>query len=176
MEDLLEQRPTKSLYPPFCSSLKRSSTDHGLHIKAQQGSTQTSGQMPGSISTAQKKYTPTNEGFRSSENSVSGPVSDSSSNPMQSASEVSSARDVLTQNSSRLNKHLRVIFGVEGPRITLELDQIRDDDLQSDLLFLRKLRRRHRQLRGSLRAYFSFWRLSYWDFVKVKFSKPLGES
>ncbi|KAF1953575.1 hypothetical protein CC80DRAFT_141677 [Byssothecium circinans] len=68
---------------------------------------------------------------------------------------------------------LWLIFGAEGPRATLELDQMDDNLLKSDTVFLRRLKERHAQLRGWLRSHASVWKLGYWDFVKVrKFESP----
>jgi hypothetical protein len=171
LEDLLDQRPVKFLRPPLCASIKLSSIGRGLHTQARPSFGQASGQTSGHVSSAQQKYAPAGGGSLSSGNSVPGSQPGSSTNTMPSASGTPPDGHASTPSDSEQNKQLWVVFGVEGPRITLELDQIGNGDLQSDPVFLRKLRRRHYLLRGWLRSYFSFWRLSYWEFVKVSILK-----
>ena len=169
LEDLLDQRPTKFLRSPLCASIKQSRIKQGL-TKAPPSSRQAAGQTPSRASSAQRKYTPSG-GSSSSGNIVQRSQPGNSANPMQSAPVTPHDGHTPMPSGSGPGKQLWVIFGAEGPRITLELDQIGNDDLHSDPRFLRKLRRRHHQLRGWLRLYFSFWRLSYWEFVKVRFPK-----
>ena len=59
-------------------------------------------------------------------------------------------------------------FGVWGSQTTVDLNQVDKHTLASDKLFLAEIKRRHDTMRGWLRLYFTFWRLSYWEFVKVR--------
>ena len=168
LSDLLKQRSQTFLRPLVCASLVRSCHGWRQHQNTPQGSGQTSG----NVSSAGQKYTPSGHDPQHPGINASGSLPETNAGPAQSTPAISSISNALTQLASQLNKQLCVVFGVQGPRVTLEVDQIRDSDLQSDILFLRKLRRRHFQLRGRLRSYFSFWRLSYWEFVKVRSTKP----
>ena len=60
-----------------------------------------------------------------------------------------------------------VLFGIQGPRITLELAQINTLKYCKDNLFFEALKQQYKQRRGRLRYWFSVWRLSHCDFVKV---------
>ena len=71
-------------------------------------------------------------------------------------------------NNSAYNKDLWVNFGVDGSWTSTELDQIGDLHLVSDSAFLRKLGKRHREIRGWFRHYFSFRIISYWEFLRFK--------
>lgn len=61
-----------------------------------------------------------------------------------------------------------VLFGVKGPRITLELAQIDAVKHGKDNLFFLNLREEYKQRRGRLRYWLSVWKLSHCDFVKVR--------
>ena len=65
-----------------------------------------------------------------------------------------------------------ILFGVQGPRRTLELDQIDCESCSSDQKFFRELRQRYPKLRGYLRWIFSVWRFRTCDFVKVRIHRP----
>ena len=168
--DLLEQRPTKFLRPLLCASLEKSCPSWVPYQNAPQSSGQAPGQMVGNVSSAGQKYTPSGHVFQHPGTSRS--VLTPNAGPTQPTLVIPSVGQTLPQLISQTSKQLWIFFGVQGPRITLEVDQIGGNDLQSDTLFLRQLRRRHFQLRGRLRSYFSFWRLSYWEFVKVRSTKP----
>ena len=60
-----------------------------------------------------------------------------------------------------------VLFGVNGPRITLELGQIDTIKYGRDDQFFWNFKQQYEQHRGFLRYWFSVWRLSHCDFVKV---------
>lgn len=60
-----------------------------------------------------------------------------------------------------------VLFGVKGTRRTLELAQINARKHTNDNAFFWDMRKQYRELRGFLRYWFSIWRLSHCDFVKV---------
>ncbi|MCJ1459964.1 hypothetical protein MMC28_010343 [Mycoblastus sanguinarius] len=59
-----------------------------------------------------------------------------------------------------------VLFGVKGPRRTLELAQIDTLRHGQDGLLFWTLGKEYKKLRGALRYWFSIWRLSHCDFVK----------
>jgi hypothetical protein len=73
-----------------------------------------------------------------------------------------------TQNHYIQKKSLWFIFKIEGPRAAPMWDQFGDEDLGTDRLFQQRLKQRHHRLRGWLRLWLSYWRLSYWEFVKVR--------
>lgn len=60
-----------------------------------------------------------------------------------------------------------VLFGVKGTRRTLELAQINANKYLNDNAFFENMRKQYRELRGCLRYWFSIWRFSHCDFVKV---------
>ena len=64
-----------------------------------------------------------------------------------------------------------VLFGVKGPRRTLELAQIDTLRHGQDGLLFWTLGKEYKKLRGALRYWFSIWRLSHCDFVKVGHSE-----
>lgn len=72
------------------------------------------------------------------------------------------------QNGYQQKKLLWFIFKIEGARSVLDWDQFGDGELATDCQFQQQLRERHNRLRGRLRLWFSYWRLSYWEFVKVR--------
>ena len=61
-----------------------------------------------------------------------------------------------------------VFFGVKGPRRTLELAQINAKNYVNDSAFFKDMSKHYKSLRGYLRYWFSVWRLTYCDFVKVR--------
>lgn len=142
-----------------------------LHTKARPTFRQASGTTSGHASTAEQKYTPAVGASRVSGNNIEGSQPESSAGTMQSAPGTSRHGYASSPSGFQQNKKMWVVFGVQGPRMTLELDQIGNNDLQSDRVFLREIRRKHHLLRGRLRSYFSFWQLSYWEFVKVSVSQ-----
>jgi hypothetical protein len=73
------------------------------------------------------------------------------------------------QNSYQQKKSLWFIFKIEGAPTAPTWDQFGDEALTTDRSFQQKLRQSHNKLRGRLRLWFSYWKLSYWEFVKVRF-------
>ena len=88
--------------------------------------------------------------------------------PVQPTSASSSSSQDSSGNNLAYNKELWVNFGVDGSWIPTELDQLGGLNLVSDSAFLRNLGRRHREIRGWFRHYFSFRILSYWEFLRFK--------
>lgn len=64
---------------------------------------------------------------------------------------------------------LGLFFGTQRSQVTTELSDIDHHHLASDPILLRQLKSGHQRLRGRLRNWLSFWRLSHWKFVKVAF-------
>lgn len=69
-------------------------------------------------------------------------------------------------NMPQINESF-VLFGVKGTRRTLELAQINARKYLNDNAFFGDMRKQYRELRGFARYWFSIWRLSHCDFVKV---------
>jgi hypothetical protein len=65
-----------------------------------------------------------------------------------------------------------VLFGVKGPRRTLELEQIEVKEHSDDTAFFRSLTQAYRKHRGFSRYWFSIWQLTHCDFVKVGITHP----
>lgn len=65
------------------------------------------------------------------------------------------------------NKRLWTLFGVHGGRKTLGLIQICSADYLPHNGFFKTLQETYRDLRGFWRAWFSFWKFSHCDFVKI---------
>ncbi|CAN9337667.1 unnamed protein product [Alternaria alternata] len=88
--------------------------------------------------------------------------------PVQPTSASTSSSQTSSGNNSAYNKQLWVNFGVDGSWTPTELDQLGGLNLVSDSTFLRNLGRRHREIRGWFRHYFSFRIISYWEFLRFK--------
>lgn len=67
-----------------------------------------------------------------------------------------------------------VFFGVAGKRRTLSLAQIDTMKHFHDSAFFSKMLQEYRELRGSLRYWFSLWRLNHCDFVKACVLVPVA--
>ena len=61
----------------------------------------------------------------------------------------------------------RVLFGVQGPRRTLELAQIDALEHSQDKTFFAQVRKEYKKSRGLLRYWFSIWRFNHCIFVEV---------
>lgn len=62
-----------------------------------------------------------------------------------------------------------ILFGVQGSRLSVELEHIEIDEYVNDSSFFRALRQHYRKHRGILKLMFSVWRLGYCDNFKVSF-------
>lgn len=100
------------------------------------------------------------------------PLDPSQDNTMK---EISCQQDLSLPMTS-LQQSLFVMFGVKGPRRTLELAQIGTKEQGDDCTFFTELRRKHKSLRGFWRYWFSVWRLSHCNFVKVSLPRSLARS
>ncbi|KAH6698143.1 hypothetical protein BKA61DRAFT_497437 [Leptodontidium sp. MPI-SDFR-AT-0119] len=63
---------------------------------------------------------------------------------------------------------LYVLFGVKGPRRTLELEQIKIKEYSNDNAFFQCLTQAYKKHRGFWRYWLSIWQLAYCDFVKFQ--------
>jgi hypothetical protein len=60
-----------------------------------------------------------------------------------------------------------ILFGVQGSRLSMELEHIEIDDYVNDSSFYRSLREHYRKHRGQLKLWLSIWQLGFCDGVKV---------
>ena len=125
-----------------------------------------------SESSHQKQDEPTVPPF-SSQNPPAASVSSSTSKPWSQNTPTTQGPQTREQQAPNTaisvqgNNQSVVLFGVKGPRITLELAQIDTVKHSKDNLFFLTLRQEYKQRRGKLRYWLSVWRLSHCDFVKV---------
>lgn len=68
---------------------------------------------------------------------------------------------------------LYILFGVKGPRHTLELEQIAVKENSDDNAFFQSLKQSHKKHRGFWRYRFSVWQLTHCDFVKVRITPSI---
>ncbi|KAH8648915.1 hypothetical protein BGZ60DRAFT_422582 [Tricladium varicosporioides] len=120
-------------------------------------------------------YPPSLSGHNSATNSDA-----SSSNTIQVVSQMNSSNSsvqgpsLANQQSHQMglntttDSQLFILFGVKGPRRTLELAQVNTKSYTCDGSFFQDLRYKYRQMRGFWRYWFSVWRLGYCDFVKFE--------
>ena len=78
-----------------------------------------------------------------------------------------SLQDNLSLPIAAQPNQLFIMFGVKGPRRTLELAQIGTEEQSDDHTLFTELRNKYKILRGFWRYWFSVWRLNHCDFVKV---------
>ncbi|KAF2679311.1 hypothetical protein K458DRAFT_346974 [Lentithecium fluviatile CBS 122367] len=131
-------------------------------------------------SSAGQRYTPTPSLVPSTSVTQSSSSSHNRLRPSNTSQSLSQqqGRSNLAQQStanaipSTLSNSLWVLFGVQGPRKPLELDHIVIDSATTDDTFYRTLRKQHRNHRGKLRLWLSFWRFQYCDVVKFKRLAP----
>lgn len=165
---ILRQPPTISRRPLLCASLY----SHKTCINWQSRPSLTSTAHPKDSSIPPSKIIPLATISSTSGNSNPPPQSIQSTNTSQTSSGTSLAP---TNNTSALGSYqqkrpLWFIFKIEGPRSRPVWAQFGDADLGSDRVFQKKLKQEHHRLRGRLRMWFSYWRLSYWEFVKASHS------
>lgn len=94
-------------------------------------------------------------------------ASDSDESQLQSP-EPASTRNESTIDITMPQHNLYILFGVKGPRPTLELNHIDCTKHPNDEGMFRALREQHRHFRGFWRYWFSVWRFRYCDFVKFE--------
>lgn len=104
------------------------------------------------------------------------PRSNSSTSPTSSqmgtgstsdSGSLSTLRGVEIRDDSFSNRRLWVLFGVQKNRPTLKLAQLNTENYKDDDAFFQALKKKYRKRRGFWKTWFSIWRLSYCDFVKV---------
>jgi hypothetical protein len=171
LDELLKQAPANHRRSLLCASLPKSTSPS----QTNQGSGPSSRTAMSGVSSSSnaQKYTPSGGYVPSSGNNTHG-SQPGGHGPVQPVLDVPPTANTSITNANGSKKGLWVIFGVNGPRTTPELDQIGDQHLASDPIFLRKLRRKHRELRGWPRIYLSYWQLNHWEFVKVKLDPSLS--
>ena len=155
LEELLAQRPVKFIRPLLCASLRLSKTERKLHADVLPISEHASGQTSGHVSIAEQKYTPATRGSSLPSDNTQRSQLRGTADTQQLAPAISGYGFASSATILERDKKLWAIFGVEGPRMTPEVDEIGSNNLKSDGLFLRELRRKHHLLRGRLRSYFS---------------------
>jgi hypothetical protein len=98
-----------------------------------------------------------------------------SSSGSSSANPQNSYQTAVQASSGGARKLKWLVFGTTGGRHTLEIGQVGDLELSSDLVFLRKLKKEHTLLRGRIRSYLSLWKLDHWEFVKFRRYQSMRE-
>lgn len=94
--------------------------------------------------------------------------------PVTSASSSASGSTVSTQPTSassitiNIPTRLYILFAVAGGRPTLDLAHLITKGLATDGQLFTRLKTDYRLFRGKQRHWFSIWRLSHCDFVKVR--------
>lgn len=122
------------------------------------GQQKTSTNATGLATSAETKVQPTGNG-----QPKNNPPNPSQQQGMSSASQPhTSASTSGTPSSKRW-----ILFGVQGSRLSMELEHIEIDDYVNDSSFYRSLREHYRQHRGKLKLWFSIWRFGFCDGVKV---------
>ena len=77
--------------------------------------------------------------------------------------------DGATQVAST-NDADRIIFGVQGHRWSVEIEQIKVSDLSADPAFFRELKLRYKKHRNWFKRLFSPFRFRHCRFVKVRYN------
>lgn len=109
-------------------------------------------------------------------NRAAGPQGTQESTGPEEISDRRQPAEETSQSHNREHADLRILFGVQASRKTLELIQITDGEYTRDGFFVH-LRNRHKVCRGPWRHLLSFWQFSHCDFVRVcKFTNMLLNS
>ena len=103
-----------------------------------------------------------------------GQASNTALEPTSLELQVSGRHGPQTSISMPQNNQSFVLFGVAGKRRTLGLAQIDTVKYFDDSVFFSTMLREYRELRGSLRYWFSLWRLNHCDFVKACLLVPMA--
>ncbi|KAJ4296420.1 hypothetical protein N0V90_006465 [Kalmusia sp. IMI 367209] len=167
LEDILQQPPAMYRRPLLCASFTSPAartTPQSRPAPAQPSNP--SSASSGTIMSPARQSPPANSGTSSQLSSNSPPNQTSPSVPLALNG------NIPPQNHYQQKKPLWFIFKIEGPRAAPVWDQFGDENLVTDRSFQQKLKQRHHQLRGRLRLWFSYWRLSYWEFVKLQKTRP----
>ena len=163
--DISSQSPAGLLRLPPCAVLKSSRHQPTSHPIQQPPTSGTGAQEPQNPSSQKPSFPQTGStssanGGQASNNSQSGGSSNILSQP-------SNNNHTSAQDRANLMHPLWLLFGVSGNRVTVKHGQVDKHSLASDPVFLRSLQKRHNELRGWPRLYLTFWKLSYWNFVRV---------
>ena len=158
-EDTPEYHPARLLRQPLCASLKPWRSQSGMAGEAQPSPDPTSSPQ----TQGQSQY------FRSMFEDLLRYIRNSGKTGTlsQESNSTSTRVDASSTPNQGQGKGRWLAFGVWGSQITVDVDQVDKHTLASDKLFLAEIKRRHDAMRGWLRLYLTFWRLSYWEFVKV---------
>lgn len=168
MEGLLASRGTVNEHDHLCRSRRRQSFWTWSHILDSIRFA-----SPASGSRYQGQYSPSAGPLSSQTPRTTNPKGSSSGSPTQDKSTTQGAQTIQQQSTNAAisvqgANNPVVLLGVKGSRITLELAQIDAIKHCKDNLFFWTLKEQYKQHRGVLRYWFSIWKLSHCDFVKVK--------
>ena len=105
--------------------------------------------------------------------SQAGQTSNTALEPTSMELQISGRHGPQTSISMPQNNQSFVLFGVAGKRRTLGLAQIDTIKYFDDSVFFSTMLKEYRELRGSLRYWFSLWRLNHCDFVKACLLVPV---
>jgi hypothetical protein len=98
----------------------------------------------------------------------SGQLKNNPSHPPQHQGTSSAGQPHISASTSSTPSSKRwILFGVQGSRLSMELEHIEIDDYINDSRFYRTLREHYQKHRGKLKLWFSIWRLGFCDGVKV---------
>jgi hypothetical protein len=79
-------------------------------------------------------------------------------------------------SSNDASEAQRILFGVQGSRWSLDLEQIHMSSIDNDPAFFRELKIRYRKHRGLLKRIASPFRFRFCKFVKVCAMSPVDQS
>ena len=163
LDELLEQPPATHHRPLLCATINKTA----IPSETSNGSAPLSNKASSDVGSAAQKYAPSGGSIPLSSGNNAQESQPAGNAPVQPVLGTQVMINTPITNAIGCNTRSWVIFGVNGGHTTPELDQIGDHHLTSDIMFLRKLRRKHREHRGWARTYLSCWRLNHWEFVKV---------
>jgi hypothetical protein len=135
LDELLKQPPANHRRSLFCASITKSASPS----QANQGSGLSSNTVSSGASSSAQKCTPSGGYVPSPGTNTQGSLP-GGNGPVQPVLGAPPTKHPFVNNPNGCNKGSWVIFGVNGLRTTLELDQIGDHHPASDSIFLRKLR------------------------------------
>jgi hypothetical protein len=167
LKEILAHRSAAMSPPSFCARLFAPRQRPASLATSVPGSRLHSSQASGTTSSAQMKYTPSNTTSNSGRTSASTTGFTGGVGANQSSARVIPSGSAFSQKTSSPAKPSWVVFGI-GPGDWPRVDQIGNEDLATDLKFLKQLRSRHKQLRGRLLQFFDFYQLQTWDLVKAR--------
>jgi hypothetical protein len=90
-----------------------------------------------------------------------------SSPPQHQGTSSAGQSHISASTSSTPSSNRWILFGVQGSRLSMELEHIEIDDYMNDSRFYRSLREHYQKHRSKLKLWCSIWRLGFCDGVKV---------